>query len=203
MMPWEHAAMGYVAFSLFVHAVYRDSPTARETIVVVFASILPDLIDKPLAWEFGILEGGRTLGHSIFVATPLSVAILALAYRGGRPKLGWAFAIGYMLHLPADVFQSYMTGGELSFHYILWPINGGGAGQGGFTDTFLENFAEYAVFLGGELTSGDPNPYALLLVGMGVFTVLLWVYDGMPVAREGYVAGRRLLRSVADDARSE
>ena len=184
MMPWEHAAMGYVAFSLFVHALYRDSPTARETLVVVFASILPDLIDKPLAWEFGVFEGGRALGHSIFFAVPLSLAVLAIAMSRGVPRLGWAFAIGYLLHLPADVFQSWMTGGEFSLHSILWPIGGSDSGHDGFTDGFVHNFIGYIEYLITEFAAGNPEPYALMLLGMAVLTVALWVYDGMPVAAE-------------------
>ena len=43
-MPLEHALVGDLGDSLFVHAVYRYLTTSKET-VVVFASILPDLID--------------------------------------------------------------------------------------------------------------------------------------------------------------
>ena len=49
MMPRERVLVGYIVYSLFANTVYRDSPTSKEIIVVVFASVLPDLIHKPLA----------------------------------------------------------------------------------------------------------------------------------------------------------
>lgn len=186
MMPWEHAIIGYVAYSLFTHAVYRDSPTARETLVVVFASLLPDLIDKPLAWHFGLFEGGYALGHSIFFAVPLSVVIGILAYERGRPRDGWAFGIGYLLHLPFDILPTYVGSGELLFERVLWPIGGDGAQQDGLSEGFVVNFVPYVRSVGGQLLEGDPSRYVLFVLGIGSFAFLLWVYDGMPVAREGY-----------------
>lgn len=189
MMPWDHAAVGYVVFSLFIHGVYRDSPTAKGAIIAVFASALPDLIDKPLAWQFGVFEGGRALGHSIFFAFPLSLAILALAYTRGEPKSGWAFAIGYLLHLPADVFQTYMTDDELSFDAVLWPFTVGGGPGESFSAGIVDILVKYVVYMSEGLASGDP--FVLMLLGLAASTVLLWIYDGMPVARELYVRVRR------------
>lgn len=200
MMPWEHAAIGYVVYSLFVHAAYRAPPTGRETLVVVFASILPDLIDKPLAWQFHVFDGGRALGHSIFFATSLSLAVLMLAYNRGRPKLGMAFSFGYLLHLPADVFPSYLQGGDPSWHVVLWPINGGGGQHESFTAGFLDNFTEYVGIVVTELASGDPSPYVLLLVGLAILTVVLWIYDGMPILRELYFGLQRVLNSSNSDS---
>lgn len=190
MMPWDHAIVGYIAYSLFVHAVYRNSPTGRETIVVVFASLFPDLIDKPLAWQFGVFEGGYALAHSIFFAVPLSLAVAVLAYDRGRPRVGLAFGIGYLLHLSGDVVPSYVTDGELEIDNLLWPIGGGGSEQDSFFEGFITNFVPYARGIGGELLSGDPDSYVLFLLGIGGFGFLLWLYDGMPVVREGYTGIR-------------
>lgn len=194
MMPWEHAATGYIAYSLFVHAVYRDSPTGRETIVVMFASILPDLIDKPLAWQFGIFEGGYALGHSIFFAVPLVVAVGLLTSSRGRPRFGWAFGIGYLLHFPADVIPPYLMYGRLTIHHHLWPISGGGSAQGSLFGGFMDNFGVYVQYVIRESSTGDPSPLVLFLLGLAGFTFLLWIYDGMPVAREGYHWIRRIYR---------
>lgn len=195
MMPWDHAIIAYIAYSLFVHAVYRDSPTGREAIIVVFASQFPDLVDKTLAWQFGVFDGGYALGHSIFFAIPLALAIAVLAYSRGRPRFGWAFGIGYLFHLPFDVLPSYFQEGELPIHQLLWPIGGGGSEQDSLLEGFIGDFVPYARWLGGELLSGDPDPYVLFLLGLGGFAFLLWLYDGMPIVREGYYSIRRASRS--------
>ncbi len=183
MMPWEHAIVGYICYSLFVHAVYREAPTGRETVVVVFASVLPDLIDKPLAWEFGVFESGYAIGHSIFVAVPLSLLVLFVAYQRGWPRAGWAFSIGYLVHLPSDVIPMYLQLGYFPVARILWPVRqaGGPSGHGlgvGFWST-LETYVEV-------LGQGPESPYAMLVLGLVVFVIALWIYDGMPVARESY-----------------
>jgi hypothetical protein len=183
MMPWEHVIVGYVAYSVIVHLVYRDSPTGSETLVVVFASILPDLIDKPLSWEFGLFGSGYALGHSVFFAIPLSAAVAALAIRRERPRLGMAFGIGYLLHLPADVIPGYLRGGELKIDRLLWPVRvrEGSPGEG-FRAEFLENVVPYLL----GIFDPEPSSYVFVLVGMVFVAALLWIYDGMPVAREAY-----------------
>lgn len=186
-MPWEHAIVGYIAYSLFVHAVYWDSPTGRETLLVVFASLFPDLIDKSLAWQFGLFDGGYALAHSIFFAVPLSLAVVALAYDRGRPRVGLAFGIGYLLHLSGDVVPSYITDGELKIDRALWPIRKAGSQQDSLFDGFITFFVPYVRSLGGQLLSGDPDSYVLFLLGLSGFGFLLWLYDGMPVVREGYI----------------
>lgn len=191
MMPWTHALLGYIAYSLFIHTVYRDSPTGRETLVVVFAALFPDLIDKPLAWQFGVFEGGYALGHSIFFMVPLSLAVAVLTYTRGRPRFGWAFAIGYVVHLSTEVGPSYIGSGELPIHQLLWPLGGGGSPQGSLLEGVTGNIIPYVRSLGGQLLSGDPSTYVLVVLGCGGFALLLWIYDGMPVVREGYRLIRR------------
>jgi len=187
-MPWEHAIVGYLAYSVIVHLVYHDSPTASETLVVVFASILPDVIDKPLSWEFGLFGSGYALGHSVLFAIPLSVAVVALAARRNQPGLGLAFGIGYLLHLPADVIPGYLRGGELKIERLLWPLRStqGSPGEG-FRAEFLENVVPYVR----AVLDPEPSTYVFGLVGMVLVATLLWIYDGMPVAREGYGFVRR------------
>ncbi|WP_254864236.1 metal-dependent hydrolase [Halovivax gelatinilyticus] len=194
MWPWEHVIIGYLAYSLFCHLFLRDSPGGLETIAVVFASVLPDLIDKPLAWEYGVFESGYALGHSIFFAIPLSIAIGLLARRFGRTRAGIAFGIGYLLHLPADVVDGYVRGGVYDPGILLWPVERGvdfGHGQG-FQDQFLHHFGQYRA----ELSAGDPSTYVLAQVGLSVLVVCVWLYDGAPVLRESIIGGKRLGESL-------
>lgn len=187
MMPWTHAVVAYVAFSLATHARSRTPPTTGETALVALGALFPDLVDKPLAWQFGVLAGGRTLAHSVFVAVPLSVAAVAVAARRGNPRLGLAVAAGYLLHLPGDLVPDYRRTGDIAVGTLLWPVTDGGGGQGeSFAAKFLETVVPYVRDIATAVVSGEPSMEILaLLAGWGL-AVTLWVYDGMPVLLDGY-----------------
>ena len=199
MWPWEHAILGYVVYSLFCHAYYRDSPGGLEAFTVVFASVLPDIIDKPLAWEFGVFDSGYALGHSLFFAIPLSIAVGLLARRAGRGRAGLAFAIGYLLHLPADVLDGYLRGDVVDFGILFWPVERG-AGFGHERDLysqFLHHFGQYQT----ELAASDPSTYILAQLALAGFAALLWLVDGAPVLRECLVACGRVGKRLASEVR--
>lgn len=192
MWPWEHAIVGYVAYSLFCHLYFRDSPGGLDAFAVVFASVLPDIIDKPLAWEFGVFESGYALGHSIFFAVPLAIVVGLLARSGGHTRVGIAFGVGYLLHLPADVLDGYTRGDEFTADILLWPVETG-AGYDldqGFLDQFTLLFTRYV----GELFAGGLSTYIQVQLGLTAFAAVLWLYDGAPVLRECVHAVARLLR---------
>lgn len=182
MMPWEHVAIGYVGFSLFVHAVYRDSPTAEETLVVGFASLLPDLIDKPLDWTFDVVSTGYAIGHSVLFAVPLTIVVGTLAFTRGRPRTGAAFGIGYLLHLPADVLPPYLRGGTLAIGRVLWPVRSYDRGSESFGEWFVDGFLPYLR----AVVELEASPYAYGALAVVLASTLLWIYDGMPVVREAY-----------------
>ena len=191
MWPWEHAVVGYLAYSLCCHAYYRDSPDGLETVVVVFASVLPDLIDKPLAWEFGVFESGYALGHSIFFAIPLAMTVGVLTRLLDRPRVGIAFGLGYLLHLPADVLPLYVQRGEFPIERILWPVapTEPGGPHHGFWETFTAMVGDYW----DGLLAGELSTYMWFQLGLMAFVFALWLYDGAPVLRELVVGSRRLL----------
>lgn len=202
MWPWEHAIVGYLAYSLFCHAYYRESPGGLEAFAVVFASVLPDLIDKPLTWEFAVFETGYALGHSIFFVVPLSIAVGALARSAGRPRAGLAFALGYLLHLPADVVDRYVRDDHLAVWIVLWPFRQDEAHlhahdqPPGLLDQAGALFVHYLF----ELFSGDPSGYILAQLGLAGFAGLLWLYDGAPVLREALLGAKRLAETAIDRA---
>ena len=191
MWPWEHAIVGYLAYSLFARLYYRDSPDGLEAFAVVFASVLPDLIDKPLAWEFGVFESGYALGHSIFFAVPLSVAVGLVARRVGRGPAGVAFGVGYLLHLPADVLDAYLRGGQYAPEILLWPVSTVDSvhEHTGFTDEFVRLFGRYQQ----DLLAGDLSTYMWVQVGLAGLAALVWLADGAPVLRECLVGCKRLV----------
>ena len=187
MMPWEHVVVGYIGYSLFVHAVYRASPTTKETLIVVAASLFPDLVDKPLAWQFGVFDSGYALAHSVFFAVPVSVLFLVLARSHGRPRSGIAFTIAYFVHLPADILPQYVRTGELPVGRVLWPIQRSDTEyDSGFGGELIDNLTGYGLWMREQILSGNPDPYFGVLAAIGVFGILLWVYDGMPIGREIY-----------------
>lgn len=193
MWPWEHVVVGYVAYSLVCHLVFRDSPGGWEAGAVVFGSLLPDLIDKPLAWQFGVFEGGYAIAHSVFVAVPVSIAVGLLARRYGAGRVGLAFALGYLLHLPSDVIPPYVRGDGLAWERILWPVR---RSEGEYSEGLIGGFIEAVVPYLYELAAGDPSGYLLFQLGLMGCAFLLWVYDGMPILRELVVGSWR--RSVEE-----
>ncbi|MCL7419035.1 MAG: metal-dependent hydrolase, partial [Halalkalicoccus sp.] len=92
MWPWGHAALAYVLYSA-LRRRRGGSPGGVATIVVVFASQLPDLIDKPLAWTLGVIPSGRMLAHAPAVALPLCVAVYWYFARRSRAEYGVAFGL--------------------------------------------------------------------------------------------------------------
>jgi hypothetical protein len=120
MLPWTHAAVGYLLLvSLAVVLGHRLS--RAELLAVLVGTQLADVLDKPLAWWFGALPSGRSLFHSLLVAAPLSVVLLAVAWYYHHSEVGVAFALGYLSHLVGDTYVAiyYWRPAELTF--LFWP----------------------------------------------------------------------------------
>lgn len=127
MWPWGHAAVGFLLLSALTLASARRWPRRAETMVVLFATQLPDLIDKPLAWTFDVLPTGRSLAHSLLTAIVFLVLVSLLASRYDRRELTPAFGIGYISHLLTDLPIDTILRGDLLHAlshgtYLLWPI---------------------------------------------------------------------------------
>ncbi|OLZ41039.1 hydrolase [Natrinema saccharevitans] len=200
MWPWEHAIIGYLSYSLICHLVFRTAPGGPDAFAVVFASVLPDLIDKPLAWEFGVFEAGYAIGHSLFFAVPLSILVGTIARRVGRARIALAFPIGYLLHLPSDILYSYASERVLYVEIVLWPIAvvpGDSAGRG-FLGAFELLFGRYVR----TLLAGDVSTYVWIQFGLAGIAFLVWLYDGLPVLRDLYLGCRRIAHSLIGSDRS-
>jgi len=190
MLPWEHAAVGYLAYSLLSHLLARRSPGALEALAALVGSQGPDLIDKPLSWQYGVFESGYALGHSILLAVPLAVAAGLLARAYGRARVGAAFAVGYLFHLPGDVVPTYLQHGYLPLAVVLWPVEKAPpSADQPVVGVTIDLFFEYV----DVLTAQDPPTLVLVQAGVIGLTALLWLYDGAPVLREIVLGIRRLL----------
>lgn len=182
MWPWGHLAFGYLLYSVAWRATFRDAPTAGPTLVLAFATQLPDLVDKPLSWTFGVFETGYGAGHSVFVAVPVVAAAAVLAHRTDRERYGLAFCVGYLAHLAGDVLLESALAREPSFDLVLWPVaefSGYAVDRG-----FVGRFSEYLVSFASDVASGDATFYLALYAVLFTAVFALWLSDGVPVARE-------------------
>lgn len=177
MWPWEHLAVGYLCYSLYSRTRIGSPPGGAETLAVVFGTQFPDLVDKPLAWQLGLLPSGNSLTHSVFTAVFLSVFAFGLAKHWGVPQLGVAFAVGYLLHLPGDVFYPLVYGGEPWTAFLWWPFVPVGSGE---TVGFLPKLFDLLDRTGGFLTTPAGQAYLGVELGLVASAVGVWWFDGRP-----------------------
>jgi len=180
VLPWEHAAIAYLLYSGYSRVRYGLLPAGWPVLVVVFASQLPDLIDKPLAWQFGLIPSGRSLAHSVFVAVPLVIVVSAIARRRDRAAMGAAFAIGYLSHLATDAVPLY-PGAGTSFESILWPLVSQEHVPRQYDGVIEPTIAILSSGLSSMLV---PSVNAIGSVGMVVVMAAVWLRDGKPGLQE-------------------
>ncbi|WP_123621926.1 metal-dependent hydrolase [Halorubrum sp. CSM-61] len=178
MWPWEHALFAYVCYSTYVHGRYRSRPRDVPAVALAFGAVLPDLIDKPLAWEFGVFGTGYAAAHSVFFGVPAAFAVYALAERRREGAVGGAFLIGYVLHLVGDVLPASLSRGYVELSPVLWPIADRlpSPDRGSFIDGTYGLLTEYVA----RLLTFELSPVIALQLGSVVFGVGLWIADGCP-----------------------
>jgi hypothetical protein len=192
MWPWEHLAFGYVCYSLTARIAWRRSPGGVEAATVALATLLPDLIDKPLSWGLGVFPTGYAMGHSLVVALSLTAAAVALARRRDRLADGFAFGVGYLSHLAGDLLSPLLSEGRLAFERVLWPFVSLPPYETtrGFAGRFLLYVGRYAH----EATEPENLPFLVAYLGLFVAVGVLWILDGAPGVRELVVALRASAR---------
>lgn len=176
MWPWEHLAFGYVLYALGRRGWDGRGPANREAVAVAVGTQLPDLVDKPLAWEFGLLPSGVSLAHSIFVALPVSALAIVVARRRGAQPLGTAFGVGYLSHIVGDGLYPLLVTGETSVDYMLWPLVPAHSGYERLANAIPQFWTTFVQFLGtprGKL-------YLALELAFLTFALGLWLLDGAP-----------------------
>lgn len=188
MWPWTHAIFGYACYSLAVHAGFRRRPTDLPAIVAVFAAVLPDIIDKPLAWTLGLTTTGYGPAHSILIGAPVATLLAIVVWRTGRREIGLGFLVGYTSHLVGDVIFQLFDEGELVFEVLLWPVAKTGPGS---TGGLLVHFVFFLNRYIGQIRTGEASTYLLATMSLTVFVFVLWVLDGFPGVRLlGRLTGR-------------
>ena len=93
----------------------------RAVPLCIFASLLPDLIDKSLGLAFPlVLGGGRTVFHSLMIIGVFLLCVLLFA-RSRFALLGLGFAGALFLH---QVFDEMWTLPANWFYPLLGPFQG-------------------------------------------------------------------------------
>ncbi len=177
MWPWDHLAAGYIVYSLLKRLTGRHPPSALAVGFVLIGTQLPDLIDKPLGWYFHILPSGASLAHSLLFAVPLCLVVLAWRAWRGAVTEGIAFSVGYLLHLPADVFYPVLVGAGAKPYILFWPLVDGPHSNPADVTDYL------AVLIDSFLTElASPNGLWLVAIEVGFVgsAAVLWYLDGLP-----------------------
>ncbi|ELZ39185.1 membrane-bound metal-dependent hydrolase [Halorubrum californiense DSM 19288] len=122
MFPIEHFIVAVVPVVAYVFVRDRHVPTGGLLAVVFVGSQLPDLIDKPLAHQFGLLPSGRVFVHSLPIAVPLCCLTGWYAWRTDRLRAGGAFAFAYGTHVITDNHQTLSPPNPTLSDDMLWPF---------------------------------------------------------------------------------
>ena len=120
MFPHEHVIVAFVPVCLYVVLRYRRLPSLEVGTAVIIGSLLPDLIDKPLAYYFYVLPNGRVFLHSLPIAVPVALGIVAYAWQTNRLLSGGAGAVAVLVHPFAD-FHGALLGGTVPPN-LFWPF---------------------------------------------------------------------------------
>jgi hypothetical protein len=122
MFPSEHFIVAFLPVLAYVVVRDRRLPTSRFVAVVFVGSQLPDLIDKPLAHQFGVIPSGRVFMHSLPVALPFLLVVGLYGWKTRRIRLGSAFVFAYLSHLLADNYRALLRPAPQIPPDLLWPF---------------------------------------------------------------------------------
>lgn len=167
MWPWGHLAVGYLAYSLVSHLFARRRPDGPAAIAVAFGTQFPDLVDKPLAWSFGVIPNGRSLTHSLISAVLIVVVVELLLRRWGYGRVATAFAVGYLSHLFGDALYPALEGDFYALGFLAWPVVP--PIEYATEQSFLAHFRQLSL-----------DSFVAFEFALGGLVFLLWLLDGAP-----------------------
>jgi len=88
--------LAHLAASFLVNEAYSG-----DRVSAAAGAIVPDFIDKTLAWVLGVTPSGRHAAHSLAGASVLTLATMRFAGR----KRGLSFGASYLCHLVGDLWE--------------------------------------------------------------------------------------------------
>lgn len=167
MLPWGHAALGYLCYTAYARVRYRRPPVGLAVYALGFGTQFPDLIDKPLAWHLAVLPSGRSLAHSLFALGLVVGALWFASETVEHRRLTAAFGVGWAAHLVGDGVFAALRGHWAGVGYLLWPVTDYPADPGG------RSILAFLLHL--ELT-----PRLWLGVALTGVSLCVWLFDGAP-----------------------
>lgn len=166
MLPWAHAALGYLLYSAYIRWHLRRPPIGFPVWAVGFGTQFPDLIDKPLTWTVSVLPYGRSLSHSLFALIVILGGLYLLCQYPDQRTLTTAFGIGYLSHLFGDAIGPAVYGDIGALGFLLWPVTDVPKGDTG-------SFIEFLLAL-------EPTPMVLFGFVLTAVAAVVWARDGLP-----------------------
>jgi membrane-bound metal-dependent hydrolase YbcI (DUF457 family) len=122
VLPVGHFLVAAIPVVVYVFLRDRELPSRKLAFVVLVGSQFPDLIDKPLAYQFFLIPNGRMFAHSLVIAIPLSIAVLLFVRRTGHTREGLAFGFAYLSHIVADFRRMLLRADPQFSPNVLWPL---------------------------------------------------------------------------------
>ena len=123
MYPAGHFLLAAVPLTVHTVVRWRHLPSGPMVLLLLVATQLPDVIDKPLAWTFAILPSGRMLAHSLVVSLPVLFIVVLLATRRGYGRYAVVFSAGYLSHIAGDFYPVVRLGTDYYFFpNLFWPL---------------------------------------------------------------------------------
>ncbi|WP_336037319.1 metal-dependent hydrolase [Halobacterium yunchengense] len=118
MWPWGHLGLGYL-LALPVLGQYDVDDEYVALAVLALGTQLPDVVDKPLAWTFGVMPYGRAMMHSlvVFAAAAVVLTVLSVRVRVRVPLL-----VGWASHIAGDVLYPLAEGAVGDVTFLAWPL---------------------------------------------------------------------------------
>lgn len=123
MYPASHFLLAAIPLTAYTVVRWRRLPSGPTVLLLLVATQLPDVIDKPLAWTFAILPSGRMLAHSLVVSLPVLTVVVLLAARQGYGRYAMVFSAGYLSHIVGDFYPIVRFGTDYYFFpNLFWPL---------------------------------------------------------------------------------
>jgi len=175
MLPFGHAAVGYLCYTLSTRLRDGSAPTDSPVLVALLGAQFPDLVDKPLAWGLEILPAGRSFAHSLVVLVPLCLFAYAVTRHSSRRELAVAFTIGALSHTLVDAVPALWSPASVSF--LLWPVLSVQPPEGALSVVEL-------------VCNSLSSPWFHMEVLLAALAVVVWRRDGVPGLATVRRAGR-------------
>jgi len=121
--PEGHFLLAAIPLTVYTVARWRRLPSGPMVLLLLVATQLPDVIDKPLAWTFAVLPSGRMLAHSLVVCLPVLSILVLLAARRGYGRYAVVFSAAYLSHIAGDFYPIVHQGTDYYFFpNLFWPL---------------------------------------------------------------------------------